>query len=121
MADKERCAEQKPFRVETVRGEPYLVAGRRLVPVARVVSFGKARGTLGSRHISGWGAGYVRVTPVAVVEETGEGARTIPIRNLTYEAYRGMALRAGVQILLLAVIRWLARRWRAARAASDAG
>jgi hypothetical protein len=119
MADKERCTEG-PFRTEIVRGEPYHIAGRKLVPVARVVSLGRARGTIASQHISGWGLGYARVTPLAIVDETAEGARTIPIRNLTARAWRGMAMRAGAQVVVLVAIRWLARRWRAGRAASGA-
>jgi uncharacterized spore protein YtfJ len=96
------------FRVETVRGEPYEVDGRRLIPVARLASFGKARATIGTRQVSGWGGGFVQVTPLAVVEETPEGERRIAIVDRTSQAMLGMALGAVAIILVLGLIRWLA-------------
>jgi len=98
------------FRVETVRGEPYEVGGRRLIPVARLASFGKARATIGTRQVGGWGGGFVQVTPVAVVEETPEGERRIPIDDRTLRALRDLVLRAVAVILVFGLIRWFAGR-----------
>ena len=43
MRPDDKCPKQPGFRAATVRGEPYHVAGRKLIPVARILSFGKAR------------------------------------------------------------------------------
>jgi uncharacterized spore protein YtfJ len=98
------------FRVETVHGEPYEVGGRRLIPVARLTSFGKARATIGTRQVSSWGGGFVQVTPLAVVEETPEGERRIAIADRTSRAMGGLVLGAAAIVLFFALIRWLARR-----------
>jgi uncharacterized spore protein YtfJ len=109
-------ARRKRFRVETVRGEPYSVGGRRLIPVARVVSWGRARGTIGTDQISGWGSGFVRVVPLSVLEETAEGERRIAIANTTAMALRALVGVAMAMTLLFTTVRWLARRLRGAGA-----
>jgi hypothetical protein len=93
-----------------VHGEPYEVGGRRLIPVARLTSFGKARATIGTRQVSGWGGGFVQVTPLAVVEETPEGERCIAIADRTSRAMGGLVLGAAAIVLFFGLIRWLARR-----------
>jgi uncharacterized spore protein YtfJ len=123
----------KRLRVETVRGEPYHVAGRRLIPVARVISFGRAKATigkgqaggrgrgfsislgdtkatLGRDRVSGWGGAFAHVTPLEVVEETPDGECRIPITDGTATALRGIALGAVAVILFFRLIRLLARR-----------
>lgn len=101
---------QKPFRLEMVRGEPYHVGGRTLTPVARVVSFGRARATIGGQQIGGWGGGFVHVQPVALEEETDDGLRRIVISDPTTKVLRGFLATAVGVTLLFAAIRWLARR-----------
>ena len=101
------------FRVEKVRGEPYEVGGRRLIPVARITSFGKARATIGTKQVSGRAGGFVGVTPLAVVEETPEGERQIAIADRTWQAARGMVAGAVATLLVFGLIRWLVRRYRA--------
>ena len=100
----------KHFRVETVHGEPYEVGGRRLIPVARITSYGKARATIGTRQVSGLGGGFVQVTPLAVVEETPEGERRIDIADRTSRAVLNLVLGAVVTVLVLGLIRWLVGR-----------
>jgi|GEM_PF-1368390 len=95
------------LRVETVHGEPYEVGGRRLIPVARIASFGKARATIGARQVSGRGGGFVQVTPLAVVEETPEGERRIAIADRTSQAVWSLALAAVAIVLGFGLIRWL--------------
>lgn len=97
------------LQVKTVHGEPYQVGGRRLIPVARIRSFGRARATIGTRQVGGWGGGFVQVTPVAVMEETPEGEREIVIADRTLQVVGGLVLGAGVILLLSGLIRWLAR------------
>ena len=100
----------KHFRVETVHGEPYEVGGRRLIPVVRITSYGKARVTIGTRQVSGLGGGFVQVTPLAVVEETPEGERRIDIADRTSQAVLKLVLGAVAIVLALGLIRWLAGR-----------
>ena len=101
------------FRVETVRGEPYEVGGRRLIPVARIASFGKARATIGTNQVSGWGGGFVQVAPLAVVEETPEGERRIAISDRTPQAVWRLVLGGGAIALFLQLIQWTVRLKRA--------
>jgi len=72
-----------PLQVRTVLGKPIVVGERRLTPVARVTSFARCRGVVGTRHLGGWGMGAVRLQPVAILETTTAGTRRIPIRDET--------------------------------------
>ena len=112
MGDGERGPAKGPFRIATIHGEPYDIAGRRLTPVARSISFGKARAHVGSSHVGGWGGGFVQITPVAVIEETLEGSRRISITDATARALWGMLAAGVLAALLFASIRRLAARWR---------
>jgi len=93
-----------------VHGEPYEVGGRRLTPVARITSFGKARATIGTRQVSGLYGGFVQVTPLAVVEETPDGEHRIAVADRTSRAVRDLTMRAMAAVLVLGSIRWLAGR-----------
>jgi hypothetical protein len=112
MTTGDKISRQKPFRVETVRGEPYHIGGQTLIPVARHISFGKARGTIGLSHIGGWGVGYALTIPAAIIAETVEGERHIAITDATSNALRRIFGAAMLSTFLLVAIRWLARRWR---------
>jgi len=114
MESSDGGARGRPLRVNTVRGEPYYVGGRKLIPITRIVSFGKAKGTIGNNRVSGWGGGFVRITPLAVVEETAKGEHRIPITDATALALRGLFGAAVVITLFFAALRWLARRLRQA-------
>ncbi len=103
-----------PFRVKAVRGEPYIVDGRKLVPVVRIISFGKARGTVGTRWVGGWGRGFVWIRPLAVLEETPKGERRIPITDGTAAAVRSLLGMAVAITLFFATVRWLVQRLRQA-------
>lgn len=105
---------QGALRVQEVRGEPYHVGGRVLIPEARLVSFGKASATIGSDRIGGWAGGFTKVIPVAIVEVTDEGERRLAIRDATAAALWGLFAAATAITLLFTAIRWLARRRRGA-------
>jgi hypothetical protein len=98
------------FRVSTVQGEPYNVGGRKLTPVVRIVSFGKASATIGTRQLGGKGGGFVWVRPLAVVEETPEGERWIAVTDGTAKAVRRLLGGAVAMTVALAAVRWLVRR-----------
>ncbi|HSJ55490.1 MAG TPA: hypothetical protein VLC52_17240 [Anaerolineae bacterium] len=99
-------------RVQTVRGEPYEVRGRRLVPLARVVTLGRARATIGTHRLEGRGWGLAYVKPLAVIEETPGGERLgrVAVRDGTARALVGMYVAALGITLLFAAVRWLAGR-----------
>ena len=105
----------KPLRIETVRGEAYQVAGKKLIPVARIVSFGQGQGTLRLDRVEGWGVGFARISPRAVIVEAEEGEIYVPLTNPTAEALRGMVMAAVAVTLALALLRRAVRRLRRAR------
>jgi hypothetical protein len=105
--DESEAERDGRFRVETVHGEPYEVGGRRLIPMARIASFGKASATIGTRQVSGRGGGFVQVTPLAVVEETPEGEHRIAIADRTSQAVWNLAMAAVAIVLVFGLIRWL--------------
>ena len=102
----------RAFCVRTVRGDPYYVDGRELIPVVRVVSFGKARATIGTRQVGGRGGGFVWIKPLAILEVTPAGERRIAIQDGTAAAMRGMVASAISIALVFTAIRWLVRRKR---------
>jgi uncharacterized spore protein YtfJ len=104
-------------RVRTVRGDPYSVNGRKLIPIVRIASFGRARATVGSHRISGWGGGFVWVRPVALLEETPEGERRITITDGTASAVRRLLGTTLAITLFCATVRWLAGRLKRSRTA----
>ena len=100
----------RPFRTETVYGEPYQIGDRRLTPVVRIVSFGKARAKIGSDSIAGWGAGFVQVKPLAILEESAEEKRRIAITRRTEAILRQMLGAAVAMTMIFTAIRWAVRR-----------
>jgi hypothetical protein len=105
-------ARQKPYRVETVRGEPYRVGDRTLVPEARIVSYGRARATIGDNNVGGWAAGFVQATPLAVVEQTGEGERRIAVTDVTARTINLLLGTALAMTVAFTAIRCLVRSRR---------
>lgn len=98
----------RPFRVQTVQGEPYDVLGRSLVPVARIVSFGKGRASIRRDRVRGWAGGFCQVLPLAVIEESEQGERYIAISDSTGTVLRGILAAAAAMTLLFMAIRRLA-------------
>lgn len=102
------------FRIKTVQGEPTFVGGRKLIPVARVISFGKARATVGTRGIGAWGGGFVWIRPIAVLENTPAGECHIAVTDRTAAAVRGLLGLTVAISLALAAVRWLVQKSRKA-------
>ncbi|MGQ9599959.1 MAG: hypothetical protein ACUVWZ_11150 [Anaerolineae bacterium] len=109
----DKTTRPKPFRSQIVHGEPYQIGERTLIPVARIRSFHRARGTVGVHHFEGWGVGAAQITPVAMIEKSELDERTIPITRATATALWRMIAWAAAITLSAAVIRWQVRRWRA--------
>jgi uncharacterized spore protein YtfJ len=110
MGNDDQITKPRPFWVRTVQGEPLHVSDKILVPVARIVTFGKGQGTVGSPAESGWGVGFARITPLAVLESTAEGQRRIAVQDMTASALRGMLAAAVAVTLLNTVLCRLVRR-----------
>jgi hypothetical protein len=100
------------FRLRKERGEPIHIAGRKLTPVARILSFGRARGTFGTSQIGGWVGAFAQFTPLEVIVETDEGDRRLAISDATGKALWGMRGAGAALTLLLMTVRWWARRLR---------
>lgn len=108
-----------PLRIETVRGEPYEIDGRTLIPVVRIVAWGKAKATVGTKRVGGWGSGFVSIRPLAMVEERAAGERRIAITDATSEAVGRLLCAALAITLFLGTIRWLVKRSRTSRLAGS--
>jgi hypothetical protein len=115
MQEAKRGAATPLVRVQTVRGEPYEVRGRRLIPLVRVVSLGKARASIGTHRLEGRGWGLAYVKPLAMVEEIPGGERRVAVRDGTARALQSVYLAAVLATLILAGARWVARKRGAGR------
>jgi hypothetical protein len=100
------------LKLRTVQGEPYYANGRRLVPVVRIVSFGKARATIGNGRSGGLAVGFVWMKPLAVLEAGPEGEHRVPITDATASAVYGMLGLALAITLVSVAVRWLGGRLR---------
>jgi uncharacterized spore protein YtfJ len=110
MANQAGKARPSWLRVRTVRGEPVRVGEVTLIPEARIISFGRARASIGKDQVSGSGGGFTQITPVAVVVVTPEGEKRIAIVDATASTvWRLVGLAAGI-FLFFVGIRWLARQ-----------
>lgn len=109
---EEQCSRPRSLRIRTVRGEPISACGREFIPLARVVSFGKASATVGKGQVGGSGGGIAWIKPLAVLEVTSTGERRIDLQDGSAQAIRGMLAYAVAIGLLCASIRWLVRRMR---------
>lgn len=106
---------RRRYRVEVVQGEPYCVGDRVLIPEARIASYGRARATVGTYRVGGWGVGTVQVKPLAVVDRTAEGEKRIVIVDATTRTLR-LFLGAGMAMMVVFVcIRGLLRQRRGAK------
>ena len=112
MGQNRAATQVRPWRIETVRGEPYRIGARTLTPVARVITFGQARATVGSHRTGGWGVGFVRVAPLTIVEETDRGKRLIPLRSDSDRAVKKMLGTAIAVMLACVAVRRLVRLGR---------
>lgn len=85
------------IHIETVRGQPFVVAGRKLIPSSQVVRVGGAR--------TGGAGGFIWNRPTAITEEIGEGIyRHYPVHDETLRAVLTIFAAAVVFRLVLAVV-----------------
>ena len=91
--------------VKVVYGEPQVIEGKTIIPVA-VASYGFGAGSGGGpQGQGGGGGGGMRVKPVGVVEITAERTRFIPIVDVNRLATLGL-------IALVVILFWVRRTFR---------
>jgi uncharacterized spore protein YtfJ len=91
--------------VKVVYGEPQVIEGKTIIPVA-VASYGFGAGSGGGEQGSGaGGGGGVSVKPIGCIEITAERTRFIPIVDVNRLATLGL-------IALVVVLFWVRRTFR---------
>lgn len=91
--------------VKVVYGEPQVIEGRTIIPVA-VASYGFGAGSGGGKQgTGGGGGGGVRVKPLGVLEITAERTRFIPVIDVNRLATLGL-------IALIVILFWFRRTFR---------
>ena len=93
--------------VKVVYGEPQVIEGKTIIPVA-VASYGFGAGSGTGPQGEGGGAGGgggMRIKPVGVVEITAERTRFIPILDVNRLATLGL-------IALIVILFWVRRTFR---------
>lgn len=105
------CSTPRALRIETVRGDPISAGGRELIPIVRVVAFGKASAMVGAKQIGGQGGAFAWIKPLAVLELTEDGERRIELEDGTTAAVRGILASAISIGLVCTAIRWVVR-WK---------
>ena len=91
-----------PLRFQMVRGERMALAGVRVVPVATVLSLTSRKGFVGPDRIGAHGFRFVRVQPVALLEERQGVRRVLILADWSRLIVLGL--------LASAVATWLATR-----------
>ena len=107
--NRQDVKKQGPLMTEMVEGKPIHIGGRELVPLVRVMSRVRRQALVGSNRVTGQGWGFVRMQPVALLERSEAGERSIPIQDRTAQTLDRLFL-AALIIPLLAAIVLLARK-----------
>jgi len=89
--------------VKVVYGEPQVIEGKTIIPVA-VASYGFGAGSGGGKQGTGGGGG-VSVKPIGCIEVTAERTRFIPIVDVNRLATLGL-------IALVVILFWFRRTFR---------
>ncbi len=79
---------RSPMQSKTVKGDRLCVQGRELVPLVQVTGHVKRRAALCSDRVSSQGYGFVRMKPVAVLDNGPGGQRRHQIRDGTIPGLR---------------------------------
>jgi uncharacterized spore protein YtfJ len=91
--------------VRVVYGEPQVIEGKTIIPVA-VASYGFGAGSGGGEQGTGvGGGGGVSVKPIGCIEITAERTRFIPIVDINRLATLGL-------IALIVILFWFRRTFR---------
>ena len=91
------------MRRRIVQGSLIRVGHKEVVPEAEISWWMHRRATIGSNHASGWGVGFIRIWPRALIERGPGGIGRISIHDETARMLVGLAAGA-VLIWFLAEI-----------------
>jgi hypothetical protein len=97
------------IRVRLVEGTPLTVGGKKLTPVVRAVSWNRRGAVVRQEGVSGFGAAAVWLQPVAVLDETLDGRRRIPIHDETARAVLSLLIIALAVPVILNLLVWLVK------------
>ena len=101
---------RNPVTSTIVEGEAIHAGERELTPLVRVTAYTRRQAHVGSDWLSGWGGGFVRMRPIAIIERSEAGERRIPIRDKTAQMLGGLFLAAIIIPLLLGLAVLLMRK-----------
>jgi len=71
------------MRVQMIQGTAIEVGQKKLAPLMRLISWGRGRAVVRRNDFGGLGAAFVRLQPVAILEESPQGQRRIPVHDAT--------------------------------------
>lgn len=94
------------IKVRVVEGVPVTVGEKKLTPVMRAISWHQRQATVRQDGVNGFGFGAAWLEPVAVLEETTNGVRHIPIRDETGRAMLRLFAIAVAVPLVLRLLSW---------------
>jgi uncharacterized spore protein YtfJ len=97
------------IKVRLVEGTPVTVGEKKLTPVMRAISWYERQATVRQDSVNGFGFGAAWLQPVAVLEETADGVRHIPIRDETGRAMLRLFVVALAVPLVVSLLTWLFR------------
>jgi hypothetical protein len=97
------------IKVRLVEGTPLTIGQKKLTLVMRAISWGGRRAAVHRDSVNGFGFGAAWLQPVAVLEETADGVRHIPIRDETDRAMLRLLAIAVAVTLVVSLLTWLFR------------
>lgn len=97
------------IKVRLVEGAPVTVGEKKLTPVMRAISWYQRQATVQQDSVNGFGFGAAWLQPVAVLEETADGVRHIPIRDETGRAMLRLFVVALAVPLVVSLLTWIFR------------
>ena len=103
---------QRPLATKIVLGKPIPVGERELVPLVRTTTYVRRRAFVGRGQSSGQGEVFIHLRPIAILERSQAGERSIPIPDKTARLFGGLLLAAFIVPLLLAVAVYLTSKTR---------
>lgn len=94
------------IKVRLVEGTPVIIGEKKLMPVVQAISWNQRQAAVRQDSVNGFGVSATWLQPVAVLEETAEGHRRIPIRDETNRAaLRLLAIALAVPLVLGLLVR----------------
>lgn len=97
------------IRARLVEGAPVIIGDKKLTPVVRVISCNRRQAVVRQGNTSGFGFAAAWLWPTAVIEETADGRRRIPVRDETGQTMLALLVIALLVPLALSLLVRLVR------------